>query len=516
MRRGWYGGTRVAIKEAAASTAADSKTKLRAEARALQSMRHQHIVLFYGVAKEQDTLYLVTDLKKTDLQNYIETSSRQPSHTEVVRMALEVSSALEHLHSCDMAHSDVQPAHILVDSNDTLFLCGFGLSESLADDMEVFEANLYTAPEISAIRDKAVSLSRVRSTNNSRKRMISEYIETPQMGYKHPNKMSTASVVSKVAALDQYAFGVVLWVLLAWQLPPAESQQRPDKHASDVATADSSLPLEAISKQWPAATLALLLSLWAADPGSRSSIHEAGKYLRRLQDTLQSQQPAASQHEANHLRTQRERMMSQSALAATQQERIQTLEMSARTGNPLKLAHMLYGMKVQTLAPVVPLSERVFAKSNYKTFLAAALDAQVPQRAAQLLFAVEKLVERFESDKTVLQQFFARMNTEVFKYSKALRDKIHQAAEYLWTSPNCVQGRELCTLINTAIRRDDPEDLVHAIVIVAGINKLHRYAVTREGVVSPARGLHRYPAQGVCWRGTGFDDSCRAFFKKGA
>ena len=41
-----------------------------------------------------------------------------------------------------------------------------------------------------------------------------------------------------------------------------------------------------------------------------------------------------------------------------------------------------------------------------------------------------------------------------------------------WTSAKRIGGFEFCGILNDALRRDDPSDLVYAIVVVRGINAI--------------------------------------------
>merc|ERR1719201_832814 len=178
-------------------------------------------------------------------------------------------------------------------------------------------------------------------------------------------------------------------------------------------------------------------------------------------------------------------------------------------------------------------------ESNFQVFYTACRRANVPQRATQLLFACEQLVELYAEDhgkwvyveedppskaddegkktsevaidvqsakdssaadtrpplpsddseekqqkdtqnskkkrkkirrKLDTAMFMHRLNEEAFK-TKALKDNMGRAAEFLWTSTNSLEdGREFCSILNLAIRQDNPKYLVHAAVVVAGIN----------------------------------------------
>ena len=45
-------------------------------------------------------------------------------------------------------------------------------------------------------------------------------------------------------------------------------------------------------------------------------------------------------------------------------------------------------------------------------------------------------------------------------------------AEFLWTSAKSLHGqKEFCTILNDVIRKDIPEEMEHAIIIIHAINR---------------------------------------------
>jgi len=134
VRKGEFSGNAVAIKELMSVLFDPTQTKdLQEEASFLCTLHHPNIVRFYGLCVDPSpergaSYYLVSDLKDTDLRKMVD-SQDQPSRAEIMRMAMEICSPLEYLHSLNMVHRDLKPENILVDSNCTLFLCDFGLSK---------------------------------------------------------------------------------------------------------------------------------------------------------------------------------------------------------------------------------------------------------------------------------------------------------------------------------------------------------------------------------------------------
>ena len=46
-----------------------------------------------------------------------------------------------------------------------------------------------------------------------------------------------------------------------------------------------------------------------------------------------------------------------------------------------------------------------------------------------------------------------------------------ETAEFLWSSAKSVGNTELCSILNAAIRSDDPTVIMHAVVLSCAINK---------------------------------------------
>jgi hypothetical protein len=94
---------------------------------------------------------------------------------------------------------------------------------------------------------------------------------------------------------------------------------------------------------------------------------------------------------------------------------------------------------------------------------------------------------------------------------------VARVAQRLWTSDARYGGegvaaadrRELCSLLNAALRADDPELLAAAMPLIRAINAL---CVVR-GARDEAR--LRFPPAGCCLRGGGLPDAHRSFFVPG-
>merc|ERR1711904_548941 len=79
----------------------------------------------------------------------------------------------------------------------------------------------------------------------------------------------------------------------------------------------------------------------------------------------------------------------------------------------------------------------------------------------------------------------------------------------LWTSAHTLRGRELCSVLNEAIRNDKPDVIIHAAVITHAINA---FCVTRRG---SGAGIVRWPPTNRTYRGGAMPRDLRSFFEPG-
>lgn len=166
----------------------------------------------------------------------------------------------------------------------------------------------------------------------------------------------------------------------------------------------------------------------------------------------------------------------------------------------------------------LPMGQRTLHTSNFKQIYGAAAKARVPRLPAELLTSVTKLVEWFAVDKGLdrkgTETFLQEINGEAFKHHKQLVKNLGNAAEYLWTCAKMLPNdMEFCGLVNEALRRDEPTALLHAVVLVNAINRSRLQL--REASASGAKNKHKFPNNGLCYRGGGFRNQFCAFYTPG-
>jgi hypothetical protein len=157
-------------------------------------------------------------------------------------------------------------------------------------------------------------------------------------------------------------------------------------------------------------------------------------------------------------------------------------------------------------------SLQIFGSSNFKREYA--WTATKPLRAAQtgrLLEAVRRVIEGYCTRNSIDQ---ARGDTFFMELRKEweLTDEIGIAAERLWTSQvelkTAGDGRdsEFCFIFSQLLR-EDPASLARSCAIIARALNMNLVAGRAGSVV--------FPPKGECWRGGGFDEQHRGFFKVG-
>jgi len=138
---------------------------------------------------------------------------------------------------------------------------------------------------------------------------------------------------------------------------------------------------------------------------------------------------------------------------------------------------------------------------------------RVPEDCVEILNAVKAIIQLYAEtrgiDEQSWQKFYKKLYDEAWTQSKVLQGDVAAAAEYIWTSNKALNLLEFCSMLNAAIREDNPDEMVHAAMFARAINCL-RVRRDPKSISST-----KYPHDGKLWRGTGFDNAHQGFFTVG-
>lgn len=122
------------------------------EARAAAQLRHPHIVSVYEVGREDDTIFIVSELVEgVTLAEWL--TGKRMSVRETAELCASVADALHHAHEAGVVHRDLKPGNIMLDSRGEPHIMDFGLARretgevTMTADGRVLGTPAYMSPE---------------------------------------------------------------------------------------------------------------------------------------------------------------------------------------------------------------------------------------------------------------------------------------------------------------------------------------------------------------------------------
>ena len=146
------------------------------EASLLSQMSHPHVVRFYGITVDKESLFIVTEMCESNLESYLETAILSPQAK--LQLLIQIARGMEYVHSLGIVHRDLKLGNILVmNRGEHVKICDFGVSTCIGDDGN------------------------------------REIVGTP--GGIAPEVLNKCTVKSQVKKIDVFSFGMLAWQICA-------------------------------------------------------------------------------------------------------------------------------------------------------------------------------------------------------------------------------------------------------------------------------------------------------------
>lgn len=236
----------VAIKVLSAAYADDDhfRSRFESEINTLLKLDHPNIVRLLGHGEEDGNLFFTMELVKGQSLHALQRKGHRFSWQDVIGIAMDVCSGLQHAHYRGILHRDIKPANLLKTENGTTKITDFGI---------------------------AILFGEKRHTAHGGAIGTADYMSPEQAQGKAITERS-----------DLFSLGCVMYALLSGRPPFAEKNVQSTIHS--LTTRDAT-PLRQFSPETPPELEQLILKLLRKDPKDR--IGTAQALNRRLVDLLE-------------------------------------------------------------------------------------------------------------------------------------------------------------------------------------------------------------------------------------
>ncbi len=201
----------------------EGHARLVREAQAMARLSHPNVVAVYDVEDTPRGVVLVMELVDgVTLQRWLRT---ERAWREVLASFVDAGRGLAAAHAQGLLHRDFKPANVLVASDGRVKVTDFGLAKSAPDGPASIQRASASFPSVdpSLLESSEVSIADELTHAGT-------VIGTPK--YMAPEQHCGEPLD---AAVDQYAFCVVLWEALAgvWPFAPPGSEPEPERERDD-------------------------------------------------------------------------------------------------------------------------------------------------------------------------------------------------------------------------------------------------------------------------------------------
>src|SRR5262245_9429435 len=137
----------------------DAKARFLREAKVAAKLEHENVVSVYDFGQYEDRPYMVMEfVRGEDLKSAI-ANQRAGDFQNKIRIAIQIASALEYIHSQGIIHRDVKPKNVRINASGNAKLIDFGIAKtinlSLTRDGFTLGTPYYMAPE--QVRGKEIT-----------------------------------------------------------------------------------------------------------------------------------------------------------------------------------------------------------------------------------------------------------------------------------------------------------------------------------------------------------------------
>ncbi|GJQ14531.1 hypothetical protein GpartN1_g6322.t1 [Galdieria partita] len=237
-----FRGTTVAVKTISAMALVNQNAikEFQSEVAVLCTLRHPNVILFMGACTRPPHLFIVTEfMSKGTLFDILHRYRVAVNWSLMKRMAMDVCRGMTYLHASKLLHRDLKSSNLMLDDHFTVKVGDFGLT-----------------------------------------RLIATQTQGPMTGqcgtfqYMAPEVLANQPYSEKA---DVYSFGIILWEMVAKQLPYYGIQ--PMQVAVAVLSKQMRPPLP---PNCPAPLSQLIQLCWHQDPNRRPSFPEIMKLLEQM------------------------------------------------------------------------------------------------------------------------------------------------------------------------------------------------------------------------------------------
>ena len=127
--------------------------RLTREARAMFSLKNEHVVSLFDMGSEDDIHYLVLEyVNGKTLREFMDERGAMKPH-EAVKIICDVLDGLSHAHKKELIHRDVKPQNIMITEDKVIKLTDFGIAKFAGNSTKTFDGKeavgsvYYISPE---------------------------------------------------------------------------------------------------------------------------------------------------------------------------------------------------------------------------------------------------------------------------------------------------------------------------------------------------------------------------------